>query len=120
MNSLSWFIYFAGVASGVSNCLLWISLIYIVILFIISVAASEAGDGAGEQVKVFMARFKWGFISVVLFLMAALIPSKETMYAIAASELGEKLLHTETVSKAQKALEAWLDSQTKQLVEKDK
>jgi len=90
-----------------------------VILFIISVAASEAAEH-GEQVKVFMARFKWGFISVVLFLMAALIPSKETMYAIAASELGEKLLHTETVSKAQKALEAWLDSQTKQLVEKDK
>lgn len=52
-----------------------------------------------------------------LWLMAASImvgvvaPSRDTIYAIAASESSEALAKTPTVTKAVKALDAWLDKQ---------
>lgn len=39
------------------------------------------------------------------------IPSRDTFYAIAASEMGEQALKTPIATKAGKALEKWLDEQ---------
>jgi hypothetical protein len=48
---------------------------------------------------------------LVFWVLAALCPSTETVYAIAASQMGEQALKTPLASKAGKALEAWLDKQ---------
>lgn len=39
------------------------------------------------------------------------VPQKNTVYAIAASEVGEEVLKSETADKAMTALNAWLDRQ---------
>ena len=50
-------------------------------------------------------------IFVVLSSFASFIPSRDTVYAIAASEMGEKALQSPIGVKATKALETWLDRQ---------
>ena len=51
---------------------------------------------------------------VSLALASALFPSETTIYAIAASEVGEDALQLKTGGKAVKALDAWLDKQLKE------
>ncbi len=43
--------------------------------------------------------------------VAMFVPSKTTIYAIAASEMGERALQSPIATKAGRALEAWLDEQ---------
>lgn len=50
-------------------------------------------------------------MGVLLGFGAALLPGRDTVYAIAASEMGEQALKTPLAGKAEKALEAWLDHQ---------
>ena len=48
---------------------------------------------------------------VISLIVAAAIPSQQTLYAAAATVAGEKAIHTPTGSKAIQALNAWLDEQ---------
>lgn len=50
----------------------------------------------------------FGFL---LWIAAAFCPDQDTVYAIAASQLGEQALNTPLAGKAEKALEGWLDKQ---------
>ena len=43
--------------------------------------------------------------------LAAFVPSKDALYAITASEMGEEILNSNIGSKAQQAIEAWIDKQ---------
>jgi hypothetical protein len=52
-----------------------------------------------------------GVLFLVSFIGGIFIPSRDTMYAIAASEMGEDVLNSETGGKAVEALNAWLDRQ---------
>jgi hypothetical protein len=54
---------------------------------------------------------KWNLVPVLLIAVSVLIPSKDTMYAIAASELGEEVVKSAIGQKSIKALEQWIDSQ---------
>lgn len=51
------------------------------------------------------------FFFVLLVCVFVFTPTRNTMYAIAASEMGEQALHTPTATKAFQALDAWLDKQ---------
>ena len=51
------------------------------------------------------------FYALAAILVSCLFPSKDTMYAIAASEVGEEVLNSGVGTRATKALEAWLDKQ---------
>lgn len=55
-----------------------------------------------------------GTSGLVLGLLLVFIPSSKTIYAIAASEMGEEVLASPTADKAHKALDAWLDDQIKE------
>lgn len=48
-------------------------------------------------------------IVCVLFVIACLLPSRQTVYMVAGSELGETALKSETGAKAVKALNRYLD-----------
>lgn len=50
-------------------------------------------------------------IAAVLAGAVSLIPSKTTIYAVAAVSVGEQALNTPTGDKAMRALNAWLDRQ---------
>lgn len=57
---------------------------------------------------------KYGLFAILGVLMCignCFIPNKDTLYAIATSQVGEQVLSTPLAAKAEKALEAWLDKQ---------
>ena len=107
MNSLSWFLYFADVASSFAILLACVSLFGGLILIITSAIYAVEND-----------RFWWQgwkvFAPICLSsaLIACAIPSRQTMYAIAASRV---IVQNETVkgiaNDATKALQIWIKKQ---------
>lgn len=117
MNDLSWLLYLAGVcdnAGGTFGFLAFVTAISAVLGCIAYMtAAVDLYDEKQEAVQKIAGRAVWG--GVVGFLLSVILlvvtPTKETVYAIAASEMGEEVLKSPTAGKALKALDAWLDKQ---------
>ena len=113
MNSLSWMVYFAEICDNLGFALhFWgagglLLCIGIILLFMIS---------EGDYPKSWKG-FWYGLVigNVCLFL-SVFVPSKNTFYAIAASQVGEKIAQNEGVQGLAKdsltALRSWLKSQT--------
>lgn len=126
MNELSWLIYLADVAGQADGMAItgMIAATAVACFCVISwgvyaaMAAMEAYSDDAEREKCraiakgFLRPVKLaGTVLVVSAVICALTPSKATLYAIAASEMGEQVLTSETGSKATQALNAWLDRQ---------
>ncbi len=109
MNSLSWMIYLADVLNGTAITLRLI-IFGLLVGFVLSGFISTIEEGLPFEKKP-TPRFWYLPTIVALLLVQAVLPSKNTVYAIAASEMGEKALNTPTAGKAFKALDAWLDEQ---------
>ena len=105
MNSLSWFLYFADVVHSVAAVLGITSLF--ISFGILAVAAARAEDGE----CTFFHTARWLWVPFLGLLLACLIPSKNTLYAIAASQMGEKVVESAIGQKALKAVEVWIDGQ---------
>ncbi len=109
MNSVSWFLYAADVLSalGVFGTVCMLGTL-VTMVFVTAFQICER-----EESPRFLrwALPLWIFAGVII----CLIPSKNTMYAIAASEVGEKIVKSETVqgiaSDATKALQQWIKKQ---------
>lgn len=126
MNNLSWLIYAADVSVGLS-VILGISGFFATfsgaITLIWATFSGEPYIYRGEQrekriaqheaTKATVKRRSPRLIAAGLsaWILVAVIPSKETVYAIAASEMGEEVLKSQTAGKAMQALNAWLDRQ---------
>lgn len=54
---------------------------------------------------------RWLWLPVVLFFVSMLMPSRETIYMIAASEIGEEAIQTPEFAKMRKMLNQYLDEQ---------
>ncbi len=131
MNSLSWMIYGADVADSISHALTTGSILSGVGLLITTAVAAtlklggpdiySRDDADAQRAKhakwdanAVLAVTVWKRLAVAcasFALVASVIPSSKAIYAIAASEVGEQMLKSATVTKAQKALDAWLDRQ---------
>ena len=115
MNDLSWLIYLADVCDGLGaffGCLAFILLPASVVWGIVVFAVHM--DRCPEETKKTAMSFWWvPFLAVIAGLLMCLTPSKDTVYAIAASEVGEKVIESPTAKKAVDALNAWLDRQIK-------
>lgn len=114
MNSLSWLLYLADVF-GDLEVVMWILAVPLGAgggIFLVATIISLA-EGDNEEIAKVMRRLTgWIIFAFILCsVMIAVIPSKTTMYAVAASEMGEELMKTPTATKAVKALDAWLDKQ---------
>ena len=96
MSSLSWFLYLADVFNSLGAAL----VIFSGLCFMAGVCLTGTATG-----------FKFFLATACCVAVAVFIPSKTTMYAIAASEFGQKMLDTNVANKASKALDAWLDKQ---------
>ncbi len=114
MNSLSWLIYLADVCDNVD----WVfSLITVLmtIAFIVWGLVGMAASDTETDPDFWKGWRKIGWVvpasALAAILLGSVVPSKETIYAIAASEMGEKALNTQTGGKAVKALNVWLDRQ---------
>jgi len=131
MNSLSWLLYAADVSSGVDATLSAIAGLSAVgsiasgiacCIFRFSSPGFWSWQDSDERERI---RKQWGAgasfsakslkvscaILIASMAVSAVIPARGTIYAIAASEMGEKVLMTQTGDKAVKALDAWLDRQ---------
>lgn len=106
MNSLNWMIYLADVASGL-NAVSFFGTMICLIGTGMSFGLAHFEDLS--DAKPWISRF--AYASVIFLLLAVFLPSKDTIYAIAASETGEQILKTPEASKARQALNAWLDKQ---------
>lgn len=122
MNSLSWFLYWIGVLDslqGIAAVSVFLLIGSVVLLWI--AVAMRLDDTNGEEKKqaVRVNRNAWTVRLVssaaIVALISVFVPSKNTMYAIAASEAGERVAKSEAVqgiaSDAQKALQIWIKRQ---------
>jgi hypothetical protein len=113
LNDLSWFIYLASVVSSI-GVLTFIVVVLSVLVFLAGLMVilynTEEWDKSDRDTGMSLIKY-----SITAFVVGSLLnivlPGRETIYAIAASEMGEELLNSETGSKAVKALDAWLDRQ---------
>lgn len=113
MNSLSWMIYLADVV-GTAKVMFGLALggaaAWFVFLQIAAAHAADFGDDADIAPRRKLS-FKAFPFAIAFSVAIVLVPSTSTIYAIAASEMGEKVINTPTAGKAIKALDAWLDRQ---------
>lgn len=113
MNQLSWLIYFAGVSDSISSVLNTIFVLSIIISALgvlgCAIVSAASDENHFPLLKPFLLPVIGAFL--VSGILTSFVPSKETVYAIAASEYGERALQSPTATKAIKALNAWLDKQ---------
>lgn len=122
MNELSWLIYAGDVADEV-NGLGSAAIVVSVLAVVVSAAALGLGafvsaddyhnEDAGKPIKAFSGKLLKAVLPwcAALIVAGVVVPSKDTVYAIAASEMGERVIKSETGGKAVEALNAWLDRQ---------
>lgn len=120
MNTLSWLIYLAGVTGNLGAMLAicgGLGIIGCTISIFVHGAKAEWRDDDYEKEKRVAFQqaqrnsIKWLIAPILCLLLSCLLPSSGTVYAIAASEMGEEVLNSETGGKAVQALNAWLDRQ---------
>lgn len=120
MNDLSWLIYAADVAGsgkGVAAAALGASALT-------AAGAYLSRAFNGDMARIFnrdehIAKrdaanrfFKpCAAVASVAAIFLIIVPSRDTIYAIAASEMGEEVIESETFNRATRALDAWLDRQ---------
>ena len=111
MNTLSWLIYLADV-SGDIDAVLWVVAILATVISVLAafIGMVVAFDEEGKEVS----KLAWRLfftrslpLALIFSILSGFVPAKETVYAIAASEVGEEVLDGTNG----RALNAWLDRQ---------
>jgi hypothetical protein len=108
MNSLSWMIYLADVVGNVGAICGIILVVVGIGLILVAIPLTVDPD----EHDALRRPWRNGLVAwIVVAAISSVIPSKDAIYAIAASEMGETALNSETGGKAVQALNAWLDRQ---------
>lgn len=111
MNNLSWFLYLAEVLSSTGSLAVFLSIVTGIgsivglILYFISMGDNDINKGKDASAWVtFSGKLCVRFIPFFLFfsIYACLVPSKTTMYMIAASQLGEEIARTQAAGEVAK------------------
>lgn len=114
MNELSWLLYFADVSNETNGVCAFVFVGGTIALAAYGLGkAIVLGEYGGEPVTPSLIQvFKKVWLPIVIAgVVGVVTPSRETIYAIAASQMGEHVLKSATAGKAVKALDAWLDKQ---------
>lgn len=96
MNSLSWFLYLADVIGNVQGVLVVATFVMCIMTFVGGVATMIGDDRYNPKEKAVghYLRHCWKF-TLALAVVAAMIPSRDTIYLIAGSEAGEAVVTSE-------------------------
>lgn len=110
MNTLSFMIYFAELSDGIKafSITAIIGLIFLLILLpmILDIIKYDFDDIKPKVV------IKWVFISLVFFsILSIFMPSKDTVYLMAASEIGEDIIKSPEMNKILQLINEKLDEQ---------
>lgn len=120
MNSLSWLIYLAEALSSADNLFGAISVIACV-MAIFSGAAMFFFQGDGDiDISLIKKTFKiTAVVCAVSSLIAVVLPSKQTIILIAASELGQAAIQSEgaqrVIDPSLRYVESWLNNEIERL-----
>lgn len=94
MNDLSWFLYLADISQNIKAVLIIMGVLLGIVLGIILMCLFDSYEDRTVG-KI------WSCIGIIfclwLIVVGALIPSRHTIYAIAASQAGEQVLKLEEV-----------------------
>ena len=118
MNNLSFLLYLADVAGSINSFLVMTAIICffsILLGILIGFARKDTNETEDFWKNWKKAMFTLPSIFFVSLLLGVLVPSKQTVYAIVVSEMGEEVLDSPTANKAIKGLDAWLDNQIKSI-----
>lgn len=110
MNELSWFVYIAQVLPNLGVTMAFSALISIVMMigfYVYGMTARSDGtrypslypQARENGMKVLSTLHKIWWIPIVILFLSTLIPSKQTLYMIAASQIGEQVIQLEEVQK---------------------
>jgi hypothetical protein len=125
MNSVSWFIYLVdiiGKAEHFFQVSLFLVGMWIVLkcLFSATFFMNGFGDDQKAAAQMFKSKPKY-IIFLVLSIVTIFIPSKQAIYLIAGSEMGEEIVKTEEAKKIRslvnKQIHIWSEKLDKQIVE---
>jgi hypothetical protein len=127
MNQLSWLLYVGNVAGNAGPAFIMLGLAFFAvsaILFIVyqchlnDIISALRYDMTGEKAKQAVKKNRvtpfQGFLvtlSITFLLLAVACPSQDTVYAIAASQVGGQVVTSPLAVKTEQALESWLDKQ---------
>lgn len=117
MNQLSWLLYWGNVSGNIGplfGILSFVIILVSILVWILSIFVGEPYPNESElELRKSLKKYRVPLVVIgfVLAITAAFCPSSDTVYAIAASQVGESMLKTPTALKAEKAIDAWLDRQ---------
>lgn len=129
MNNLSWLLYLGNVLGNLGPCVALIGVAFGVLAAVHWGFYFKFRDDYNYTVKhkytqkddyeTYLKEMRprrtfaviFTIVVPIFWLTATLSPSTTTIYAIAASQLGQSALQTPLAGKAGQALEAWLDAQ---------
>lgn len=113
MNSLSWLIYGADIVEGLRSIAIFSGLLAgaFALIAVISLMASE-----GETWPWVSARFPKMAVAVLIpALIVVFLPSRQAIYMIAASEMGQKVYETPATQEMLGDLQAIIKAEIKKL-----
>jgi len=128
MTSLSWFIYFASLVNSISNVFAMAAIVLIVLFcasFImhgimndnVSRNDKETLDANYKYVKSIRRPLYW-LIPIFIFI-SIVVPSRDTLILIAASEIGQKVVFSEqmqnALSPSGELIQTWIKNETQKI-----
>jgi hypothetical protein len=124
MNSVSWFLYFSDVVGNLRT-LATFAMIATFLMWAVLNISVPVSDGDVLNWPDFKKWWSRGLFSLLICaFVVAVVPSQNTMYAIAASQIGEKIAVNgqvqEIASDATKALQSWIKTQIDPEAERSK
>ncbi len=121
MNTLSWFIYFVGVTGALHSLVSILVVIASLAMLAGGFFCMAAAEGADEDMKEIIKKVSFGvkvaFFTIIFSItVTVFVPSRNTLILIGASEFGERIMKSESVTgivdPSLNLLKAWIDQQT--------
>jgi len=99
MNTLSWLIYLGGASSslGFLSVLFAFVLFSFIIIYVLIFFANQEDKIVLESIKIFPVKTMF-ILALLASISSCLLPSKETVYMIAASEIGQKVIESKNIN----------------------
>lgn len=124
MNYLSWLLWLADLLGNLKLFFFGLSVATLIFLLCRWITFNILDDTYKSELRyscfrenakkpVFPQIKNYVVFSILTMLICAVLPAQSTVYAIAASQVGEQVLKTPLAGKAEHALESWLNKQIK-------
>lgn len=119
MNTLSWLIYSAEAIDSLGTFLAICTVLGCIALALISLISLKYDEEYQQLMEVSRNSRNWLILFVFLGVFVSFLPSKETVYMIAASEIGEEAIGTEEFQTLRQILKEELDDHLEKLKDDD-